>query len=69
MRARRNRISAELMEALQLLKFRVRQGRGLDFTAGFSWEDELQDLEADMTHRHGVPEDITSFIHSLLTDE
>jgi hypothetical protein len=57
------------MEALQLLKFRVRKGKGLDFTAGFDWEDELKDLELEMRHHHGVPEDITSFINSLLTDE
>lgn len=33
------------MEALQLLKFSIRQGRGLDFTEGLSWENELAEME------------------------
>jgi hypothetical protein len=47
MAPRRNRISPELMEALQMLKFSIRQGRGLDFTEGTSWNDELKELELD----------------------
>jgi hypothetical protein len=54
MRARWNRINPELMEALQLLKFRVRKGRALDFTAGFDWKDELQDLELNLKHQHSI---------------
>ena len=45
MMARRSQISPELMRALQLLKFSVKQGRGLDFTNGFDWTDELTELE------------------------
>jgi len=36
---RRNRISPELMEALQLLKFSLKQGHPLDFTTGTSWAE------------------------------
>lgn len=45
MSARRSRIGPNLMEALQLLKFSIRQGRGLDFTEGLSWENELAEME------------------------
>ena len=37
---RRNRISPELMEAFQMLKFSVQKGRGLNFTQGM---DEAED--------------------------
>lgn len=65
MTARRSRISAELMEALQLLKFSIRQGRGLNFTNGLDWADELQELESLADLHQGTPEDIPSFINSL----
>jgi hypothetical protein len=43
MTACRNCISGELMEALQLLKFSICQGRGLnltlDFTSGLDWDN------------------------------
>ncbi|KAJ8457523.1 hypothetical protein ONZ45_g18279 [Pleurotus djamor] len=42
---RRNRISPELMEWLQVLKFYLKKGRELDFTGGTSHEAELQNLE------------------------
>ncbi|EPQ58955.1 hypothetical protein GLOTRDRAFT_33487, partial [Gloeophyllum trabeum ATCC 11539] len=42
---RRNRIAAELMEALQMLKFSFRHGRHLDFTAGMNKDTELHELE------------------------
>ena len=44
MAARRSRIKPELMEALQMLKFSVKKGRGLDFTTGLGWEAELDEL-------------------------
>lgn len=68
-RARRNRISAELMEALQMLKFGIRKGRGLDFTAGTAKKAELEVLEGIETDQQAVPEDITAFIDSLLAVE
>ncbi|KAJ7161271.1 hypothetical protein C8R43DRAFT_880446, partial [Mycena crocata] len=66
---RRNRTAPDLMEALQMLKFIIKQGFGLDFTAGTSREDEIKLLEALMDDQSTVPEDITSFIASLLANE
>lgn len=65
MSARRNRINPELMEALQLMKFSVRQGRGLNFTYGYDWTDELIQLEILAETRGQVPEDLSSFKDSL----
>jgi hypothetical protein len=65
MSARRNRIGSDLMESLQMLKFRIRKGRSLNFTSGFDWNDELRDLESNMKHGHSIPEDISSFIDSF----
>ena len=63
MTARRSRISPELMEALQLLKFSLRHGHHLDFSAGTSWDDELAAIEA--VHDLNMPEDLDSFVASL----
>ena len=50
----------ELMWALQLLRFSVKQGRGLDFTNGFHWTDELIELENSMCGHSGVPKQLRS---------
>ena len=50
------------MEALQMLKFLVKQGRGLDFTSGTSKESEIMDLELFINEQVSVPEDINGFI-------
>ncbi|KIM34694.1 hypothetical protein M413DRAFT_48610, partial [Hebeloma cylindrosporum] len=42
---RRNRINHDLMEALQMLKFSLRSGNILDFTAGMKAEYEANLLE------------------------
>lgn len=61
MSSRRSRISPELMEALQILKFAVRKGRGdLNFTIGMDWTEELSMLEL-ATACASIPEDISSF--------
>jgi hypothetical protein len=65
---RRNRTTAELMEALQMLKFIVKQGYGLDFTAGMNKDDEINWLEGLMNDQSAIPEDITSFVASLLAN-
>jgi hypothetical protein len=65
MAARRSRISSELMRALQMLKFSVKQGRGLDFTNGLNWEDELNELEILTSAWSRVPEDVGAFRVSL----
>jgi hypothetical protein len=56
MTPRRNRISAELMEALQLLKFSFKKGRELNFTVGVSEEDEIKEMEA--VAESAIPEDM-----------
>ena len=61
-----NHINAELMEALQMLKFTINRGQGLDFTCGMSKELELRTLELSMSEEVPVPEDINAFIQSLL---
>lgn len=54
---RRNRISARLMESLQLMKFSIRKGRSLSFTEGLSWNEELKEFEhAARTAPTGDPE-------------
>jgi hypothetical protein len=67
--ARRNNISPELMEALQILKFSLRKGRGLNFTAGTSKTAELNELEASANGESIVPEDLMAFIASLESQE
>lgn len=63
--ARRNRINANLMEALQMLKFSLKQDRGLDFTLGTSKDAEILDLEQSLSDQATVPEDINGFIRRL----
>jgi hypothetical protein len=43
--ARRNSLSPQVVEALQLLKFAARQGRSLSFTEGFDKDVEIEELE------------------------
>ena len=66
MTARRSRILPELMEQLQILKYAIRQGDDLNFTDGMDWGTELSKLEMMATEH--VPEDINSFISSLLEE-
>jgi len=66
MTPRRNRISPQIMEALQILKFATRSEQGLDFTAGTSMEDELEELESREMFVQQVPEDLSTFTRILL---
>jgi hAT family C-terminal dimerisation region len=45
MAPQRNRISPQLMEALQMLKYSIKKGRPLNFTQGMSWTEELREFE------------------------
>jgi hypothetical protein len=67
--ARRNKLSPELMEALQILKFSINKGNCLDFTAGTSRSAEIELLEAMADDEGIVPEDIMAFIDTLETYE
>jgi hypothetical protein len=60
----RNRISAELMEALQVLKFSIKHGRSLDFMEGCNMEAEKAELESYENKQRGL-EDPYSFAQSL----
>jgi hypothetical protein len=60
------------MEALQMLKFSIKKGRGLNFTAGTSRDEEIARMEAETEERGLVLEDPTgysSWIQSLLETE
>lgn len=63
--ARRNQINANLMEALQMLKFSLKQDQGLNFTLGTSKDAEILDLEQSSSDQATVPEDINGFIRRL----
>ena len=61
--ARRNSLSPQLVEALQLLKFSTKQGRGMNFTQGWDKEEEVADL---VRREDGQPvENMHSFLLSL----
>jgi hAT family C-terminal dimerisation region len=67
--ARRNRISPELMEALQMLKFAVHKGRSLNFTAGTAKSVEIKELEAVALDEMLIPEDIMAFVATLQAED
>jgi len=61
--ARRNSLSPQLIEALQLLKFSTKQGRGMNFTQGWKKEDEIADL---VRREEEQPvEDLRTFLNNL----
>jgi len=61
--ARRNSLSPQLVEALQLLKFSTKQGRGMNFTQGWKKEDEIADL---VRREEEQPvEDLHTFLNNL----
>jgi hypothetical protein len=63
--ARRSRISPDLMEGLQMLKYSIRKGRHLNFTAGTSWEAEIMEMDQDAKSLQQVPEDVPSYSDTL----
>jgi len=67
MAPQQSRISPNLMEALQLLKFTLQNGRSLDFTSGLDYMDELNEMEKGESRQNDIPEDIASFVRSLLS--
>ena len=48
-----------------MLKFAVRKGKNLNFTAGMGKSVELSELEALAAEEQLVPEDIMAFVASL----
>lgn len=63
MAPRRNRISSDLMEELQILKFAFKAEESLNFTQGMNWEEELREFEALAADI--VPADLRSYVRSL----
>lgn len=61
--ARRNAISPELMEALQLLKFATKQGRALRFMEGLDKDEKLTAMEEEEEVQ--PVEDICFFVCNL----
>ena len=59
-------IQPELMEGLQLLKYSVKHGRSLSFTAGCSWREEEEELERLMVIDGDAPENLKAFHESLV---
>ena len=61
----RNHVAPELMEGLQLLKYTVKHGRSINFTAGSSWEDERAAIEKLMQIDGDAPENLKAYQESL----
>jgi hypothetical protein len=61
--ARRNSLSPKLMEALQLLKFSTKQGRGVSFTKGLDKDEELTELVEE--EEAEAVEELHEYFHSL----
>jgi hypothetical protein len=63
--ARRNSLSPDIMEALQLLKYSSKQGRGISFTKGLNQAEELTEL---MEKEEAEPvEELHEYFHSFQT--
>jgi hypothetical protein len=65
MAPRRSWISSDLMEALQLLKFSIRNGVSLDFTSGLNYTDELEEMELGATLHSEIPENVNAYVRSI----
>jgi hypothetical protein len=57
------------MEALQMLKFTVCKGKGLEFTAGTARSVEISELEALVSDKTLISKDIMAFIATLHAEE
>ena len=66
---RRNRIHPDLMEALQMLKFSLRAGVTLNFTAGTSRKEEIEVLESNAADNRRLPDDITTYLNHLFKSD
>ena len=65
MTPRRNRITPDLMEQLQMLKFSIKRGGTLNFTHGLSMSDEIAALEKRFEDLDDVPNDLKSYVLRL----
>ena len=60
-----SQIEPKLLEAIQMLKFSVRNGLHLDFMKGTDWDEEVKDLENLTNVDKDVTEDMVSWMCSL----
>lgn len=65
--SRRTRITSDLMEALQMLKFSVKHSSGLSFTTGTSLEEEMAFLEKREECFSQCPDDLEHLVDILST--
>jgi hAT family C-terminal dimerisation region len=61
--AKRSQLKPQLVEALQLLKFSVKQGQQLNFTKGLDRDEEIEELEAREAAQ--PTEELGSYFNSL----
>ena len=54
-------VQPELMEGLQMLKYSVKQGRSINFTAGSSWQDDEVEMERLMRIDADAPESLKAY--------
>ena len=59
--AHRNKISPELMEALQILKYSVKYGCLLDVMLHHSWKERMDELEVLIDDMVNVPHDYKDY--------
>ncbi len=64
-----NQIAADLMEALQMMKYAFKRGHSLNFMGGMSKDEETPALEAKMAAEDDVPEDVAAFIKLLHSEK
>ena len=58
---RQSCVQPELMEGLQMLKYLVKQGCSINFTAGSSWKDDKVVMERLMGVDLDVPESLKAY--------
>lgn len=61
--ARRNALSPNLVEALQLLKYATKQGKGISFTEGLEEDEELDELKK--REEGESVEELSSYLHDF----
>ena len=54
-------VQPELMEGLQMLKYSVKQGHSINFTAGSSWEDDEVAIEKLIVIDADAPESLRAY--------
>jgi hypothetical protein len=61
--ARRNSLSPRLVEALQLLKYSTKQGKGISFIEGLEKGEEIAELEKREEAEHA--EELNSYLRDF----